>query len=235
MRNHASRLLLAFFPVYLGLAAGCAPPEESLPPVSASAATTSGPMSGEAIDATDTSVASTPSADEENRPVQETPGSEASPSEVVVTLADYEQQQAIIKKQAGKVVVMDIWSTSCVPCMREFPNLVALSAKYPEQLACISLNVDYIGLKSKPPESFLPKVSAFLEKQQAAITNLISTARDEEILTKVGVSAIPAILVYDQQGVLHKTLTDGNAGVDGLTYEGDVIPVVEQLISESRG
>ena len=35
-----------------------------------------------------------------------------------------------IAAKRGKVVVMDAWSTSCPPCMKEFHNLVELHKQY---------------------------------------------------------------------------------------------------------
>ncbi|MCA9160810.1 MAG: TlpA family protein disulfide reductase, partial [Planctomycetales bacterium] len=133
----------------------------------------------------------------------------------------------------GKVVVVDVWSTSCAPCMREFPHLVALSKNTDsDKLACISLNVDYIGLKSKPPESYLGKVQEFLQQQQAdQVTNLLSAATDEAVLSEFQLVSIPAILIYSADGTLKHALTDANTGDDGLSYEGDVIPLVTALLA----
>lgn len=153
---------------------------------------------------------------------------------VELKLADLDQLQETIEGQTGKIVVVDVWSTSCAPCMREFPHLVELSQRYPDQVACISFNVDYIGLKSKPPENYRPPVEEFLTKQRALLTNLLSTATDETVLTKFKLPAIPAILIYDANGELLHTLTDVNTGEDGLTYAGDVIPKVEELLAARK-
>lgn len=149
-------------------------------------------------------------------------------------MADLEQLQKVIEGQAGKVVVVDVWSTSCAPCMREFPHLVELSKTHPEQLVCISLNVDFIGLKSKPPEAYMGKVKQFLQRQQALkVVNLLSASADETVLRQFSIGAIPAILIYSTSGELVHTLTDSNTGRDGLTYEGDVLPKVRELLPSS--
>lgn len=153
---------------------------------------------------------------------------------VELKLADAAQLEETVRSQAGKIVVVDVWSLSCAPCLREFPNLVELSHKYPEQVRCISLNVDYIGLKSKPPESYRPAVEDFLKKQKAQLINLLSATSDEAILTKFKLEAIPAILIYGTDGRLLHTLTDVNTGDDGLTYAGDVIPKIEQLLAQLK-
>lgn len=151
---------------------------------------------------------------------------------VELTVADLAQLEETVKSHAGKVVVVDVWSTSCAPCMREFPHLVGLSQNNPEHLACISLNVDYIGLKSKPPEFYSAKVREFLQQQHAQhITNLLSASADEAVLSQYKLTSIPAILIYAADGTLQHALTDANTGDDGLTYEGDVIPKVESLLA----
>lgn len=157
----------------------------------------------------------------------------ASSVEIGLTVADLEQLEQVVQSHAGKVVVVDVWSTSCAPCMREFPHLVALSQTHPEQLVCISLNVDYIGLQRKPPEAYLAKVEQFLQKQQAVdITNLLSASPDETVLGQFSIGAIPAILIYAPGGELKHTLTDSNTGKDGLTYQGDVLPKVRELLPQ---
>jgi thiol-disulfide isomerase/thioredoxin len=94
--------------------------------------------------------------------------SAAEPSDTIsLQIADVPQLREQLKNLTGKVVVVDIWSTSCLPCMREFPNLVQLSQRYPDQITCVSFNVDYIGMKSKTPESYTDKVEKFLREQSA--------------------------------------------------------------------
>lgn len=153
---------------------------------------------------------------------------------VALTVADLAKLEETIKSKAGKVVVVDIWSLSCAPCMREFPHLVELSKRYPDRVACVSLNVDYIGLKSKPPESYLPAAQEFLNKQQATLTNLLSSATDEAVLAKFKLESIPAILIFGLDGKQLHTLTDTNTGDDGLTYVGDVIPKIDALLASQK-
>jgi thiol-disulfide isomerase/thioredoxin len=149
---------------------------------------------------------------------------------VKVSIVELEELERKIQSMAGKLVLVDIWSTSCAPCMREFPHLVKLSRQYADRVVCISFNVDYIGIKSKPPESYQPKIEQFLQNQKATLINFISSTPDEEVLTKFGAESMPAILIYDTEGKLVRKLTDANTGEDGLTYEGDVIPEIERLL-----
>lgn len=152
-------------------------------------------------------------------------------SKISVILADHAQIMSAIEKHKGKIVVLDVWSNSCIPCMREFPHLVEISNRWPELVRCVSLNVDYIGLKSKPPETYTPKVEAFVAKQKALFENFQSKESDESIFSKFKLDSIPGILVFDREGKLHAKFTDGNSGTDGLTYAGDVIPAIEKLLA----
>jgi len=150
---------------------------------------------------------------------------------VKIIPVDFAGFETEIKKHAGKIVVCDVWSTGCPPCMREYPNLVALSKRWPDDVVCVSYNVDYIGQKSKPVESYLPKVSAFLEKQKSTdVVNLISSEADSDVFEKLEIASIPVVMLYDREGKWIKKFTEANSGEDGLTYESDIIPAIEAAL-----
>ena len=65
--------------------------------------------------------------------------------EVEVSVASWEEIQAWVAMQKGKVVVIDLWSTMCLPCMKEFPNFVEFSRAYEGKVVCASVSVDFIG------------------------------------------------------------------------------------------
>ena len=56
-----------------------------------------------------------------------TPDPSAAERAVRLTIVDFDGIQQQIAKHKGQVVVMDAWSTSCPPCMKEFHNLVELA------------------------------------------------------------------------------------------------------------
>jgi thiol-disulfide isomerase/thioredoxin len=200
---------------------GCTPPPDSTPSLAKSSGTTEASLSVTENDTEETAKDAT-----------------KTPFAVDLSVVDLAGLNERVKGLTGKVIVVDLWSTSCIPCMREFPNLVALGTKYPERVACVSFNLDYIGIKSKPPESYLPKVQEFLDKtiteaQKSAVTNLLSATPDGDVLTEFSAESIPAILIFGSDGQLAHTLTDANSGDDGLTYEGDVLPKVEAMLGKN--
>lgn len=152
---------------------------------------------------------------------------------VSVKAATWKQVKDFVGQQKGKVVVVDLWSTSCLPCMREFPHLVALQNHYRDQLVCVSFNLDYAGIKSKPPEYYQPRVEKFLTSRKAKLHNFISTEEAVEVFDQVGINSIPAVLVYGADGQLAKQfdetmLKDGRD--DAFTYKADIIPFVQKLL-----
>lgn len=135
--------------------------------------------------------------------------------------------------QTKAVTVLDVWSTSCPPCMAEFHNLVQLQKRYGDEIVCASLNIDYIGLKKKSPESYMPAALEFLTEQEATIPNFLSTLADEDMREELNISSIPAILIFDADGKLAHKVTVDNSG-DELTYLGDVVPKVKELLGSTK-
>lgn len=155
----------------------------------------------------------------------------ASAPTVDVKVLDHQAIQQLIASHQGKVVVMDCWSTSCEPCVKEFPNLVALHKKHgPDKVACISLSFDYEGLGK--PEDVLPTVRDFLVKQGAAFDNVLCRDDSESLYKKMNLASVPAVYVYKPDGELAKRFDNENAANpdDAFNYE-HVGKLVDELIA----
>lgn len=152
---------------------------------------------------------------------------------IKMQVASWDQLQRSLTAYKGKVVVVDLWSTSCIPCMREFPHLVALQEKYRNKIACVSFNCDYLGIKSKPPETYRERAEKFLTKKNARIVNVLSSTPSDELFEKIDLASIPAVYVYDQKGKLIKRFDNDNSEFgDEFTYQKHIIPQVEKLIAQ---
>ncbi len=152
-----------------------------------------------------------------------------------MSIVDYEGILEHVARNRGKVVVMDAWSTSCPPCMKEFHNLVELDKQYsPEQLACMSLSFDYEGLD--PPEEVKPRVLKFLKSQGATFDNLMSNEESDVLYRKFKLAAVPAVFVYDREGKLRKRFDNEQAksAAEHFTY-ADVRRLVAALVGEAGG
>lgn len=158
----------------------------------------------------------------------------ASPAPTVEILS-WDQTQKRREQFKGKVVVLDVWSTFCQPCVREFPNLVNLQERFGDKVACMSFDTDYTGAKDEPPESFRKNVLAFLTTQKAHLFNVLSSDPNEEFFDKIHLGGPPAVFVYDRDGKLVKRFDNSRVPkVPEFTYKSDVIPLVERLLTQSE-
>lgn len=168
-----------------------------------------------------------PPAQPEEPPPVETP-------KIALQFQSWEEAQKVIGQQAGKIVVVDLWSTSCVPCLRELPHLVALQKQHGEKLVGITVSCDYVGIKKRPAESYREKVTEALAGLKAeGLTNIVCTDPADDLFAAVQLDSIPAVFVYDRTGKLaHRFDNRSGGGDEGVSYEKQVIPAIEKLLAE---
>lgn len=152
---------------------------------------------------------------------------------VKIQVASWKDVQKRVAGHKGHIVVVDAWSTSCPPCLKELPNFVALHKKHhADGVRCISFNCDYDNPKQKPEQVQEP-VLKVLTKNGATCENVLSNVPLEDWLTSVDLASIPAVFVYGRDGKLAKrfdndTLKQGEAE---FTY-ANVTAFVEKLLQE---
>jgi len=93
---------------------------------------------------------------------------------VTVEKLDLDTAKKLRKDEAGNVRVINFWSTSCGPCVEEFPELVDAYRRFQSRA------VDFISISMDPPADET-KVQKFLAKQHAALSD-----QTKESLTKEG-------------------------------------------------
>jgi len=151
---------------------------------------------------------------------------------VEVKLVDHAGLLAEVARQRGKVVVLDCWSTSCPPCVREFPRLVDLQNRHGDQIACLSLSLDYEGIDK--PEDLLPPVRIFLEHVQAGrLVNMLASEESDSLYPKLGIDSVPAVFVYGRDGTLLQRFDEDDSTTRlgrPFTYD-DVETVVKQALA----
>lgn len=152
---------------------------------------------------------------------------------VDVRVLDHDGIRMLVDSHRGKVVVVDYWSTTCPPCLKEFPGLVRLHKQYPrDQLRCVSVSLDYIGIADQPPESYKDRVLAFLRTFDATFDNVIAGDEADVMFEILDLASPPAVYVYRQDGSLAKRFD--NVGVsseaEAFTYE-EVEALVKELLN----
>lgn len=152
---------------------------------------------------------------------------------VTLEIKNWDETLALVAEHKGKIVVLDVWSTSCDPCMVEFPHLVELHKQHGGKLVCMSASCDYAGIKSKPPESYRDHVLEFLTKQKATFQNVLLNVESDVLFEKIELASIPAVYIFGADGKVAKRFDNDNAkpGED-FTYTKDIVPFVEKLLAE---
>ena len=150
----------------------------------------------------------------------------------VLTPVDHTGLMQEVARQRGKVVVLDCWSTSCPPCVREFPGLVRLAAAHPDRVACLSLALDYDG--SGDLADVVPPVRQFLRQVGAdRVVNLIATEEADAMYAKLDLASVPAVFVWRPDGSLAVRYDDDHAATvlrRPFTY-ADVDATVNELLA----
>ena len=160
------------------------------------------------------------------------PAAAGKPAPVEVRLVDHAGLMQEVERHRGRVVVLDCWSTSCPPCVKEFPGLVRLALAHGDRVRCLSLCFDYDGIGA--PQDFLPPVQAFLEKVGAGpVINLLSSEEADSLYRKLELVSVPAIFIWKPDGSLAIRYDDDLAARDlgrPFTY-ADVEETVARLLA----
>jgi peroxiredoxin len=92
---------------------------------------------------------------------------------VTVETIDATGVAALAKNDSSKLRLFNVWATWCMPCVKEFPNLVSLSRRMSNRdFEVITLSVD------DPKDE--QKVLSFLERQHAAASNRLQRSLKAE-------------------------------------------------------
>jgi thiol-disulfide isomerase/thioredoxin len=119
-------------------------------------------------------------------------------SEIKVETIDKLKLEKLIKERNGKVLLLNLWATWCVPCREEFPDLVRLSSNYKNK------NVEVVGISIDYPEEINSKIIPFLKKQNVNFKNYVNGfEKDEHLIDMIDPKwngSLPATVIYDQKG-----------------------------------
>ena len=96
----------------------------------------------------------------------------------------------------------------------------------------MSVSLDYDDFDIKNPEEARKDVLKALKKIDARFENFIAGDVDEEFYKITKTTGIPTILVYDTAGRLHKIVDVNSVGGREISYEQDIVPLVETLLTE---
>ena len=94
-------------------------------------------------------------------------------SPVTLETLDAAGLAALVKNPTKKYRLINVWSTTCVPCVEEFPGLINVSRRMGlREFELITLSLD------EPSDK--PKALAFLEKHRAALPGGLKSSLEKE-------------------------------------------------------
>jgi len=108
----------------------------------------------------------------------------AAPSPAVVAappaqLIDPAGLGKLLAERRGKIVVLNLWATWCVPCLREIPDLVALEREFAAR------GVTLLGLGMDDPGALDAQVEPFRRKNFPAFRTWLRSEPDMDALVSV--------------------------------------------------
>lgn len=121
-----------------------------------------------------------------------------------VRTIDKKGLDALIAQRNGKVLLLNVWATWCIPCKEEFPDLVALSnALDPKKAEVVAISVDF-------PDEITQKVAPFVKKMKTPFRVYVQDfpSQDDFInsFDPQWGGAVPATFIYDAGGRQQKYL-----------------------------
>ena len=118
-----------------------------------------------------------------------------------------------IAGESGKVMVVNVFASWCPPCREEIPGLIAVRRTFPEKdVVILGISVD------REPKALTNYMS------EMKITYPVMLAKGD-FVERVGVTAVPQLLIYDKKGELvvnHR----------GLVDEADLRKAIQEILAE---
>jgi thiol-disulfide isomerase/thioredoxin len=116
------------------------------------------------------------------------------------SLEDMFGKEVKLSDYSGRIVVLDLWATWCVPCIASFPAMQTMVKKHPE------VTFLFIAVEEKEKDR-LARVKGFIEKNKYPFTVLIdepleSDSSKYQIMSAYKPDGIPAKYIIDKNGML---------------------------------
>ena len=120
-----------------------------------------------------------------------------SQQDIKVERINKQQLENLIKYREGKVLLLNIWATWCIPCREEFPDLKKIYDKYKNQ-------VDVIAVSADSPNDIQEKIIPFLKENKTNFDVYVNDFKVKsdliDYLEKDWNGALPATFIYDVKG-----------------------------------
>lgn len=142
--------------------------------------------------------------------------SQKQPHAMVVEKLNEDGLRRMISQRDGKILLLNVWATWCLPCREEFPELVKLSNDFQQK------DVELVGLSVDYPDEVDTKIIPFLKSVQANFKVLVQDFNDPtnmiQLLDAKWSGALPATFIFDALGNRQAVLV-GSHGYEDFKRE----------------
>ncbi|MEQ8240932.1 MAG: TlpA disulfide reductase family protein, partial [Cyclobacteriaceae bacterium] len=126
-------------------------------------------------------------------------------------LTDLSGEKISSSELEGKKIHINIWSTTCKPCIEEFPELNQLKKDYENQ--------DYIFIGMAPESE--KKIGKLLAKRPL---DYIIIPNAQDYLDELGVEAFPVNFFVNEKGIIKKVIHGANYKMEIINGKQKMIP-----------
>jgi thiol-disulfide isomerase/thioredoxin len=136
------------------------------------------------------------------------------------------QLKATLASHKGRVVVLHLWATWCLPCLKELPLLAKLASEGS------SRSIDFLAVSlDDPTERSAARVGRVLAAKTGnpQWSPILKADHPEDFVADLVPSwegEIPAFFAYDREGHLRRTLVGNISRSDFERLVGDLLPPV---------
>jgi thiol-disulfide isomerase/thioredoxin len=103
-----------------------------------------------------------------------------------------------LKNSGAKVILLNVWSADCSPCLAEMPILARLSDKFKDNAAVAFMGLCLSGEAAKTDA--LDAATKVVQKKQIAYRNFLWTGKGEALLDKFNILGTPYTLFVSAEG-----------------------------------
>lgn len=159
------------------------------------------------------------------------PGSGQGPAPTVtLKVVKYDELTELIRANQGKVIIVDFWSLTCIPCKKNFPHVVEMYNAYKDKgLVVISVATDDINDKDKKDPR--PRILAFLQDNKASFLNVLLDEPTDVIQGKLRVENLPCMYVFDRDGKWRRFIGDSLVDAKGEVRHAEIEALVKKLLN----
>ena len=104
-----------------------------------------------------------------------------------------------LKKTGAKVILLNVWSTQCTPCLAEMPTLVRTALKFKN-----NLDVAFLGLclssEGDSKKVALEAASEVMRLKKVTYQNLLWTGKGEALLDRFNIIGTPYTVFVSGEG-----------------------------------